>query len=138
MECVTTTTHQDENGNIWVEPLTTQLCQERDPNRGHVLCFAGDLCIPWNAAILVSINKGYGLDHKIIDVKMSFENVSFVDYACQICIIYLLQFKGGSSSGVVVKLLACGVRGPGLISSLVATTSEICYLLLLSRDMAEA
>ena len=38
-----------------------------------------------------------------------------------------------SSSGVVVKLLACGARGPGFDS----TISEIGHLLLLSRDMAE-
>ena len=39
----------------------------------------------------------------------------------------------------MVKLLACGARGPGfqLIPGLVATISEIGYLLLPSRDMAE-
>ena len=36
-----------------------------------------------------------------------------------------------STGGVVVKLLACGARGP------VATISEIGYILLPSRDMAE-
>ena len=36
-----------------------------------------------------------------------------------------------SSDGVVVKLLACGARG------LAATISEVGYLLLQSRDMAE-
>ena len=42
-----------------------------------------------------------------------------------------------SSGGVVVKLLACGARGPGSISGLAATISEIGYLLLPRRDMAE-
>ena len=45
-----------------------------------------------------------------------------------------------SSGGVVVKLLACGARGlqvPGSIPGLAATISEIGYLLLRSRDMAE-
>ena len=42
-----------------------------------------------------------------------------------------------SSSGVVVKLLVCGARGPGSIPGLAATISEIGCLLLPSRDMAE-
>ena len=43
----------------------------------------------------------------------------------------------GSSGGVVVKLLACGAEGRGSIPGLAATISEIGYLLLPSRDMAE-
>ena len=42
-----------------------------------------------------------------------------------------------SSDGVVVKLLACGAEGRGSIPRLAATISEIGYLLLPSRDMAE-
>ena len=41
-----------------------------------------------------------------------------------------------SSGGVVVKLLACGARGPGSIPGLAATISEIGDLLSI-RDMAE-
>ena len=37
----------------------------------------------------------------------------------------------------VVKLLAFGARGPEFIPGLAATISEIGYLLLPSRDMAE-
>ena len=37
----------------------------------------------------------------------------------------------------VVMLLACGARGPGSILGLAATISEIGYLLLQSRDIAE-
>ena len=37
----------------------------------------------------------------------------------------------------VVKLLTFGARGPGFIPGLAATISEIGYLLLPSRDMAE-
>ena len=37
----------------------------------------------------------------------------------------------------MVKLLACGTSGPGSIPGLTATISEIGYLLLPSRDMAE-
>ena len=47
------------------------------------------------------------------------------------------RFLGGSSGGVVVKLLACRARGPGFDSYLAATISEISYLLLPSCDMAE-
>ena len=43
----------------------------------------------------------------------------------------------GSSGGVVVKLLACGARGPGSIPGLAPTTSEIGCLLLPCRDTAE-
>ena len=44
-----------------------------------------------------------------------------------------------SSGGRVVKLLACGARGPGLIRFPASPLefSEIGYLLLPSRDMAE-
>ena len=45
-----------------------------------------------------------------------------------------LRINTRSSDGVVVKLLACGARGPGLIPSLAAMISEIGYLLLQSRD----
>ena len=49
-----------------------------------------------------------------------------------------LCHRGVESSGVaVVKLLACGARGPGFNSSLAATILEIGYLLLPSCDMAE-
>ena len=48
-----------------------------------------------------------------------------------------LPVASRSSSGVVVKLLVSGARGPGSIPSLAATISEIGYLLLLSREMAE-
>ena len=37
----------------------------------------------------------------------------------------------------MVKLLACGARGLGSIPGLAATISEIGYLLLSSRYMAE-
>ena len=37
----------------------------------------------------------------------------------------------------MVKLLACGERGPGSIHCIAATISEIGDLLLLSRDLAE-
>ena len=43
----------------------------------------------------------------------------------------------GSSGGVVVKLLACRTRDLDSIPGLTATISEIGYLLLPSRDMAE-
>ena len=43
----------------------------------------------------------------------------------------------GRSSGVVVKLLACGARGRGSIPSPAASISETGYFLLPSRDMAE-
>ena len=49
----------------------------------------------------------------------------------------ILHSAKGSSGGVVVKLLACGAGGRGSISGLAATISEISYLLLPSRDMAE-
>ena len=49
--------------------------------------------------------------------------------SCQIC--------WRSSGGVVVKLLVCGARGPGSIPGLVATISELGYLLLPSCDMTE-
>ena len=42
-----------------------------------------------------------------------------------------------SGGGRVVKLLACGARGPGSIPRLATPISEISYLPLLSRDMAE-
>ena len=42
-----------------------------------------------------------------------------------------------SSGGIVVKLLACGVSDRGSIPGLAASISEIGYLLLPSRDMAE-
>ena len=42
-----------------------------------------------------------------------------------------------SSGGVVVKLLACGARGSQFDSGLAAIISEIDYLLLPNRDMAE-
>ena len=42
-----------------------------------------------------------------------------------------------SGGGRVVKLLACGAIGPGSISGLATWISEIGYLLLPSRDMAE-
>ena len=43
-----------------------------------------------------------------------------------------------SSGGRVVKLLACGARGPGFIfPASPLEFSEIGYHLLLSRDMAE-
>ena len=42
-----------------------------------------------------------------------------------------------SSGGIVVKLLACGARCPGFDSGLVATISEIGYLLLPCLEMAE-
>ena len=44
-----------------------------------------------------------------------------------------------SSSGVVVKLLACGAWGPGFDSPDLSSAmiSEISDLLLQSRDMAE-
>ena len=42
-----------------------------------------------------------------------------------------------SSGGVVVKLLACGARGPGFDTRSRRYVSEIGYLLLPSRDMAE-
>ena len=47
------------------------------------------------------------------------------------------QLYHGSSGGVVVKLLACGAEGRGSIPGLAATISEIGYLLLPCRDMAE-
>ena len=51
-----------------------------------------------------------------------------------ICIIIkslnMLNQTYGSSGDVVVKLLACEARGPGSISSLAATISEIVYLML--------
>ena len=43
----------------------------------------------------------------------------------------------GSSGGVVVKQLACGARVPGSIPGSAATISEIGYILLPGRDMAE-
>ena len=43
----------------------------------------------------------------------------------------------GSSGGWVAKLLACGARSPGSIPRLATWISEIGYLLLPSRDMAE-
>ena len=44
----------------------------------------------------------------------------------------------GSSSGVVVKILGYAEQEVrGLIPGLAARISEICYLLLTSRDMAE-
>ena len=42
-----------------------------------------------------------------------------------------------SSGSVVVKLLACGAEDRDSIPGLAATISEIGYLLLQSRDMAE-
>ena len=45
--------------------------------------------------------------------------------------------KNGRSGGVVVKLLACGERDKGSIPGLVATISEIGYLLLPRRNVAE-
>ena len=42
-----------------------------------------------------------------------------------------------SSDGRVVKLLACGARGPGSIPRLATWITEIGYLLPPSRDMAE-
>ena len=48
-----------------------------------------------------------------------------------------LEFQVRSSGGVVVKLLACGAEDQGSIPGLAATISEIGYLLLPSRDMAE-
>ena len=45
---------------------------------------------------------------------------------------YLILF-----GAAVIKLLVCGVSGWGSIPSLAATISEIGYLLLPSRDMAE-
>ena len=49
------------------------------------------------------------------------------------------HFCKGSSGGVVVKLLACGARGPEFDpqSRRFDFDSEIGYLLLPSRDMAE-
>ena len=45
--------------------------------------------------------------------------------------------KSESSGGVVVKLLACRARRSGFDTSLATKISEIGYLPLLSRDMAE-
>ena len=43
----------------------------------------------------------------------------------------------GSDGGRVVKLLACGARGPGFKSRPRHLNFRDCYLLLLSRNMAE-
>ena len=43
----------------------------------------------------------------------------------------------GSGGGRVVKLLACGARGPGFDSRLATWIADFGYLLLPSRDMAE-
>ena len=55
------------------------------------------------------------------------------------CVTLLLSYNNGrNSGGVVVKLLACLARGLGFDSrSLRHTISEIGFLLLPSRDMAE-
>ena len=52
-------------------------------------------------------------------------------------VVTYMPVRVGSIGGVVVKLLACGARGPGLVSGLAATISEIGYLLLPSCDIAE-
>ena len=49
----------------------------------------------------------------------------------------LLLWTVGSSGGRMVKLLACGARGLGFDSRPPLEFSEIGYLLLPSRDMAE-
>ena len=48
-----------------------------------------------------------------------------------------MKFSIGSGGGRVVKLLACGATGRGSIPRLATWISEIGYLLLPSRDMAE-
>ena len=53
-------------------------------------------------------------------------------------LILYFTLKMGSSGGVVVELWACETRGPWFHSWFAATIiSEIGYLLLQSRDMAE-
>ena len=49
--------------------------------------------------------------------------------------IVVVQMQVGSGGGRVVKRLACGARDP--IPDLATWISEIGYLLLLSRNMAE-
>ena len=46
--------------------------------------------------------------------------------------LYFMESGGGR----VVKLLACGVSGPGSIPGLATWISDIGYILLPSRDMA--
>ena len=52
-------------------------------------------------------------------------------------LVDILPLMGGSSGGVVVKLLAWGARGPGFDSPPRRSVSQIGYLPLPSRDMAE-
>ena len=49
----------------------------------------------------------------------------------------ILIHSSRSSGGVVVKLLPCGAKGLVSILGLAATISEIGFLLLASRHMAE-
>ena len=70
-----------------------------------------------------------------------------MQYISRICHIYfgIVLFRKGITwlrdravvHGRVVKLLACGARRPGSLPGLATWISEIGYLLLPSRDMAE-
>ena len=76
-----------------------------------------------------------------MDIKISVKATSYLIRKIQIEINVIeseyFMRRMGSSGGVVVKLLAYGARVPGFDSPSRRTISEIGYLLLPSRDMAE-
>ena len=57
-----------------------------------------------------------------------------VDRICKRC----CGSNGSDGGGIVLKFLACGARGPGFEPRSCYLDSEMCYLLLPSRDMNDS